>query len=132
MRARLALALLLGACLAGCATGTPVGEGARAADSVDAVPEGAGEATLEVVNQSNYDVRVFIHHGGQYRRLGLVTSMRTAQFGLPALYLGREVRFLADPVGARRRQLTDAVVVRPGQLVRFGLEKELRSHTLTY
>ena len=130
---RAAFAVVLAAGLGACAASTPVAEGPTAAvDTADGALAEAGEAVLVVVNQSNYDVRVFIHYGGQYRRLGLVTSMRTAQFELPAPSLGREVRFLADPVGFRRRQRTDPILLRPGQLVRFGLEKELRSHTLVY
>ena len=127
--ARLTLALLVAGAVGACASGTPIGEGGVPRD---AAPEAAGDAVLEVVNQSNYDVRVLVHSGGQYHRLGLVTSMRTAQLPLPPRHLAREVRFLADPVGARRRQLTDAIVVRPGSVVRFALETELRSHTLTY
>lgn len=136
-RRRLALVALAAAVtlpLAGaCARAVPVAAPAPAeADTVAMAPEGTPEAMLEVVNGSNYDVRVYVIYGGQRRRLGLVTSQNTKQFGLPALLVGREVRFFADPVGARNTQRTDGLTVRPGQVVRFGLEKELRSHTLVY
>ena len=133
-RSALALAVLLASVVAACAPRGPVADPPEAvADSAEALPAaGIPEAILEVQNQSNYDVRVYVVTGGQSRRLGFVTSRQSAQLGLPSVYVGRDVRFRAVPVGYRRTQTTDVLVVRPGQVVRFGLEKELRSHTLVY
>ncbi|MDQ3520550.1 MAG: hypothetical protein M3466_19380 [Gemmatimonadota bacterium] len=89
-----------------------------------------GTASLEVVNESIFDVRVFVIRAGQFTRLGMVTSMTTGVFELGPFIIDREIRLYAEPVGSTARQRTDAVYVRPGQQIRFGLEKRMRSHSL--
>ncbi|MBC7789834.1 MAG: hypothetical protein H7Z74_07795 [Anaerolineae bacterium] len=89
-----------------------------------------GTASLEVVNESIFDVRVFVIRAGQFTRVGMVTSMTTGVFELGPFLIDREIRLYAEPVGSTARQRTDAVYVRPGQQVRFGLEKRMRSHSL--
>jgi len=89
-----------------------------------------GNASLEVVNESIFDVRVFVVRAGQYTRMGMVTSMTTGVFELGPFLIDREIRLYAEPVGSTARQRSDAIYVRPGQQVRFGLEKRMRSHSL--
>ena len=89
-----------------------------------------GNASLEVVNESIFDVRVFVIRAGQFTRIGMVTSMTTGMFELGPYLIDREIRLYAEPVGSTNRQRSDAVYVRPGQSVRFGLEKRMRSHSL--
>jgi hypothetical protein len=100
------------------------------ADSAAASEEMTGSAELEVTNESIFDVRVFVVRAGQFRRLGLVTSMSTTTFELPESLLDRELSFYADPVGNMTRQRTPSVYVRPGQVVALRLEKRMRSYSL--
>ena len=99
---------------------------AAAADSE--LPSGSAE--LQVVNESNFDVRVFVIRAGQFTRLGLVRSMNTVSFKLGPHLIDREITLYADPVGSMLRQRTEAIYVRPGQQVRFGLERRMRSYSL--
>ncbi|MDQ3950139.1 MAG: hypothetical protein M3282_07320 [Gemmatimonadota bacterium] len=92
--------------------------------------DGREGATLEVDNSSIFDVRMFVVRGSHHVRLGLVTSGTTVEFPIPATMLGRDLVFYAEPVGSSARQRTDAVYVRPGQQVKLGLEKRLRSYSI--
>jgi hypothetical protein len=92
--------------------------------------DGREGATLEVDNSSIFDVRMFVVRGGNYVRLGLVSSGATVEFPLPATMVGRDLVFYAEPVGSSARQRTDAVYVRAGQHVKLGLEKRLRSYSI--
>lgn len=92
--------------------------------------DGREGATLEVDNSSIFDVRMFVVRGSHHVRLGLVTSGMTVEFPIPGAMLGRELVFYAEPVGSMARQRTDAVYVRPGQHVKLGLEKRLRSYSI--
>jgi hypothetical protein len=92
--------------------------------------DGSEGATLEVDNSSIFDVRMFVVRGSHHVRLGLVTSGATAEFPIPGSMLGRSLTFYAEPVGSPARQRTDAVYVRPGQHVKLGLEKRLRSYSI--
>jgi hypothetical protein len=100
------------------------------APSVAVEEDGREGATLEVDNGSIFDVRMFVVRGANYVRLGLVTSGATVTFPIPGAMLGRELVFYAEPVGSPARQRTDAVYVRPGQHVKLGLEKRLRSYSI--
>ncbi len=96
----------------------------------DTVSASTTSAELQVVNESIFDVRVFVIRAGQFTRLGLVGSTNTASFQLGPHIIDREISLYADPVGATRRQRTDAIYVRPGQQIRFGLERLMRSYSL--
>jgi hypothetical protein len=76
------------------------------------------------------DVRIYVLRAGQRYRMGLVSSGTTITFPLGRFLINREIALYAEPVGARGQQRTDAIYVRPGQEVRFGREKRLRSHSL--
>jgi hypothetical protein len=92
--------------------------------------DGREGATLEVDNSSIFDVRMFVVRGSHHVRLGLVIAGTTHEFPIPGAMLGRELVFYAEPVGSPARQRTDAVYVRPGQHVKIGLEKRLRSYSI--
>jgi hypothetical protein len=129
---RLRPAPLLGLALAwsaGCG-GAPAPGAAPPAPAAAVEDDGREGATLEVDNSSIFDVRIFVLRGSARTRLGMVTSGATVEFPLPAPMLGRELVFYAEPVGASARQRTDGVYVRPGQHVKLGLEKRLRSYSI--
>ena len=85
---------------------------------------------MQVDNGSIFDVRIFVVRGSEHVRLGVVTSGATVEFPIPGAMLGRELSFYAEPIGSSARQRTDALYVRPGQQVRLGLEKRLRSYSI--
>lgn len=87
-------------------------------------------AILAVANNSIFDVRIYVLRAGQRYRLGLVGSGATITFPLGRFLIDREIALYAEPVGARGQQRSDAIYVRPGQEVRFELERRLRSHSL--
>jgi hypothetical protein len=105
-------------------------QAALPAPGVAVEDDGREGATLEVDNSSIFDVRMFLVRGSHHVRLGLVTSGMTVEFPIPGSMLGRELVFYAEPVGSTARQRTDAVYVRPGQHVKLGLEKRLRSYSI--
>jgi hypothetical protein len=128
-RFRHVLALSLVAFTGACARSREA-EPPAPAPGVAVEDDGREGATLEVDNSSIFDVRMFIVRGATHVRLGLVTSGRTVEFPIPGSMLGRELAFYAEPVGSPARQRTDAVYVRPGQHVKLGLEKRLRSYSI--
>jgi hypothetical protein len=113
----------------GCVAGRQTA-GAPASPGVAVEDDGREGATLEVDNSSIFDVRMFVVRGSHHVRLGLVTSGTTTEFPIPGAMLGRELVFYAEPVGSPARQRTDPVYVRPGQHVKLGLEKRLRSYSI--
>jgi hypothetical protein len=122
-------ALTVVAASVGCAA-TRKSEAPLPSPGVAVEDDGREGATLEVDNSSIFDVRMFVVRGAHHVRLGLVTSGATVEFPIPAAMLGRELVFYAEPVGSSARQRTDAVYVRPGQHVKLGLEKRLRSYSI--
>ena len=125
----LALAVLLGVTSAGCLGVSPAPPSQQAPGAA-VEDDGREGATLEVDNSSIFDVRMFVVRGSHHVRLGLVTAGSTHEFAIPGAMLGRELVFYAEPVGSSARQRTDAVYVRPGQTVKLGLEKRLRSYSI--
>ena len=111
MRPFLALLLLL---LGSCAAMTP------AADSSAAPPP---ETTVEVRNQKRVDMTVYALNGGQRIRLGLVPAVSSRTFTVPhSLLLGRSsLRFLADPVGSNAQQVSEELLVQPGDALTLTL-----------
>lgn len=83
-------------------------------------------AMVKVESHSWTDVSVFAERRGVRTRLGTVVAMRTTTLRLPAWLLGDvPIAFVVDPVGAAAVQVSDAVVVRPGQRVVLTVEQEL-------
>ena len=83
-------------------------------------------AAVKVESHSWTDVSVFAERRGVRTRLGTVVAMRTTTLRLPGWLLGDvPIAFVVDPVGGAAVQVSDAVVVRPGQRVLLTLEQEL-------
>lgn len=125
----LAFAVMVSVTSAGCLGAGRVSP-PRQAPGAAVEDDGREGATLEVDNSSIFDVRMFVVRGSHHVRLGLVTAGMTQEFPIPGAMLGRELVFYAEPVGSPVRQRTDAVYVRPGQTVKLGLEKRLRSYSI--
>lgn len=79
----------------------------------------AARTVLEVDNQGFTDMTMYVVNGGQRVRLGLATGKTTMSFTIPATVVGsgRELQFLADPVGSSRTAITEQMYVRAGETV---------------
>lgn len=87
----------------------------------------AQQTRLEVTSHHWDDVRVYAAGSGARVRLGLVASMETRTFRLPADVLAAEgsVRLIAKPIGAPFPHETDHILLRPGDLVEWRIENPL-------
>jgi hypothetical protein len=121
----LAVAVLLVAGVAACS---------RAPDPGPApAPPAANPIVIRVYNKYWADVNVSVDIGGQRARLGVVTAVASGSFQLPERLLipGRPFRLIADPIGPTITLSSETVYVRPGQLVEWTLESDLRRSTVT-
>jgi hypothetical protein len=93
--------------------------GACASHSTPISPTGARDWSLRVDNQHWLDVRIYVVHGGQRTRVGMVTAAQTHTFRLPAYLLGPggDIRLYARPVGNRAELETEVIIVALGQRV---------------
>jgi hypothetical protein len=77
-------------------------------------------ATIQVENRAFTDMTIYvIESGGSRRRLGIATGASTSSFTIPATLvgLGRELQFMADPIGSNRTATSNRLWVSPGQQV---------------
>lgn len=74
---------------------------------------------LQVENRSFADMTIYVIEGGARRRLGTATGGVTTELTIPAtlIYGGRDLQFLADPIGSSRTAVSDRIFVRPGERV---------------
>src|SRR5688572_20590143 len=100
----LATLLLLGAC-----SGTR-----KARPAMEREP-----TVLEVDNRGFVDMNVYIVNGSQRIRLGMAGGLTRTNLTIPPRYLssGRDLAFLADPIGGRRTAVSQSIYVREGDHV---------------
>jgi hypothetical protein len=93
----------------------------------DAHGEGV-EMALEVENHNWSDIVIYLIHGSQSHRVGMVTAVSTAHFAFPYRHLGTggNTRLRAYPVGGPRAVTSENLLVQPGQWVKWTLESDLR------
>ena len=123
-------AILLAAALAGCVVSARRPEGTESAGTA-AEPV---KTEVRVTNHNWANITVYIvHAGARAVRLGLVTSMTTRTFTVPAdvIGYGRNLYLLADPVGALAPFVSEQVEVRPGDLLDWRLENNLEQSALS-
>lgn len=75
---------------------------------------------VQVENRGWVDMTIYAVEGGaQRRRLGVATATSSATFVIPRDIVagGREIQFLADPIGGRGNSTTQRIYVTPGQTV---------------
>lgn len=79
-------------------------------------PRPVAETTVVVQNQSWLDVTLYAVHSGNRTRLGTVTGNSTARLRIPArlVGIGRDLTFLADPVGSNATASSFEEHVTPG------------------
>lgn len=93
----------------------------------------AEKATLSVTNNNWSNVTVFLVRGGQRVRMGMVTTMRTARFVIPKVFLraAGDVRILVDPIGSSDSFQSSGFHVRPGQEVEFVVQNHLATSSVS-
>jgi len=124
-----AIALSLIAAMFACArTSDP----APSPTGAETFPIPASPVVVRVHNKHWSDVNIALDVGGQRTRLGLVTAVTSGSFRVPDRLLtqGRPFRLIADPIGATTILTSETVYARPGQVVEWTLESDLKRSTL--
>lgn len=98
-----ALALVLAAC-------TPV---------KTAPGTGQPQTTIKVDNRAFLEMTIYVMRGGEKVRLGHATGASTSTFVIPAdvVQTLAPLRFVADPVGGSRAEISEEINVSPGDQV---------------
>jgi len=87
------------------------------------------ELIVAVQNNNWSDVTIYLLQGGRRVRLGTVASQERAVFTLPGAHGGAgSFRLLLDPIGGNA-YLTDPIPLRPGDVLDFVIENNLRLST---
>ena len=92
-------------------------------------PQPAERTTLFIRNNSWSDMTIFVlYSGGSRQRLGLVNGNSSATFRIPSgvVGMGRDLRFMADPVGSSNTAQSFNMFVRPGEEVRLTIPPTVR------
>ena len=77
-------------------------------------------STMVVDNQGFFDMTIYVLEGGSVRRrLGTATGSSKTRITIPRTLVGsgRDLQFLADPIGGRRNSVSQRIFVRPGDQV---------------
>lgn len=106
-RISVAAALLLAAVFAAC---TPV---------KTAPGTGQPQTTIKVDNRAYLDMTIYVMRGAERVRLGQATGASTSTFVIPpdVVQSATPLRFVADPVGSSRAEISEQINVRPGDQV---------------
>jgi hypothetical protein len=94
-----------------------------------------GEVSVEVENHNWSDVVIYLLRGGQPERLGMVTAHNTGSFIVPYRRISSSgnTRLSAYPIGGRSAFNSEALLVQPGQSIKWTLETDLtRSSLVVY
>lgn len=83
--------------------------------------------TVAVENNNWSAMTVYVLRGSSRVRLGMVTSMSSAVFKIPASLLntGADVRLVADPIGSSQVFVSPNVQVREGERIELSLQNHL-------
>ena len=120
------LSLLVGLTLLGCRKRDA--ETRPAPDSNTPVP-------VEIESHFMGDVTIYLVRGSMRQRLGMVTGLGTAEFTCPWRWLSQSgtSRLMAYPIAGARAQLSEPLIVQPGQWIKWTLEADLtRSSMAVY
>jgi hypothetical protein len=85
------------------------------------------EVALEVESHNWSDVVIYLVRGSATERLGMVGALRTQTFVFPYRRLGNgnDVRLRAHPIGGPAGFTSEAMMVQPGQWIKWTLENDL-------
>ena len=85
------------------------------------------EVALEVESHNWSDVVIYLVRGGNTERLGTVGALNTETFVFPyrRLGTGADIRLRAYPIGGPGAFTSEALLVQPGQWIKWTLENDL-------
>jgi hypothetical protein len=85
------------------------------------------EVGLQVTNHFWGDVRIYVLHDGIAERTGMVSAASNAAFVLPGRFFssGGTIRLRAAPVADPQGFTSEALLVRPDQVIIWTLETQL-------
>jgi hypothetical protein len=81
------------------------------------------------------DVTIYLVRGSLRQRLGMVTALGSAEYTFPWRWLSQSgtSRLMAYPIAGARAQLSDPLILQPGQWIKWTLEADLdRSSMAVY
>ena len=90
------------------------------------------EISVEVESHHWSDIVIYLMHGNQSQRLGMVPGVSTNRFIFPyrQLATGGKVRLRAYPVGGGDSFTSEDLLVQPGQWIKWTLESDLSRSSL--
>ncbi len=96
-------------------------------ESDDPLAQTNVSASVKVANNGWSDVDVYLLRGSSRVRLGMVTSMSSGRFQVPASFLNgsTDLRLRAHPIGGFDDYETQSLLVSPGQHVSLTLQNNL-------
>jgi hypothetical protein len=120
------LSLLVGLTLLGC----------RKRDAeTRPVPDPNTPVPVQIENHFMGDVTIYLVRGSLRQRLGMVTALGSAEYTFPWRWLSQSggSRLMAYPIAGARAQLSDPLILQPGQMIKWTLEADLdRSSMAVY
>ena len=90
---------------------------------------------FQIENHFMGDVTIYLVRGSLRQRLGMVTALGSAEYTFPWRWLSQSgtSRLMAYPVAGARAQLSDPLILQPGQGIKWTLEADLdRSSMAVY
>jgi hypothetical protein len=90
---------------------------------------------VQIENHFMGDVTIYLVRGSLRQRLGMVTALGSAEYSFPWRWLSQSgsSRLLAYPIAGARAQLSEPLILQPGQMIKWTLEADLdRSSMAVY
>jgi len=90
---------------------------------------------VEIESHFMGDVTIYLVRGSLRQRLGMVSALGKAEFTFPWRWLSQSgtSRLMAYPIAGARAQLSDPLILQPGQWIKWTLEADLdRSSMAVY
>jgi hypothetical protein len=90
---------------------------------------------VQIENHFMGDVTIYLVRGSLRQRLGMVTALGSAEYTFPWRWLSQSgtSRLMAYPVAGARAQLSEPLILQPGQWIKWTLEADLdRSSMAVY
>jgi hypothetical protein len=106
--------------------------GCRKRDAETPAPDPNTAVPVEIENHFMGDVTIYLVRGSLRQRLGMVTALSTAEFAFPWRWLSQSgsSRLLAYPIAGARAQLSEPLIVQPGQWIKWTLEADLNRSSM--
>jgi hypothetical protein len=83
---------------------------------------------VQIENHFMGDVTIYLVRGSLRQRLGMVTALGSAEYTFPWRWLSQSgtSRLMAYPIAGARAQLSEPLILQPGQWIKWTLESDLR------